>query len=324
MNTIKVWGIIISLYAILIAFCMGIGYVIGGNSGAFMGLAFVGVCILYGIISTYSESSSANGNTIHINNVVMDSPEAQGIFDYFKTVVNSRLFLDDILKDVNLRREYNKNLKLKNALSKNDDFTYIDALNNSLEYKPTSIIIQDIILNPQEKIVFQSINCVALTLQRISSNISYGGFRYNNGIYRFGNVTYYKKDFEDLKTFGKGHLTLTNQKLIFKGNNNRIKTISIGDIISIDNYEDTGVTIFMKNREKPIVFNFYLSNVFIKDKYGKCFFREVDTFYKAINDVFYKRNVPKDVQELRKETDEVNSKLAHMKMVSEGLEEEFK
>ena len=193
-----------------------------------------------------------------------------------------------------------------------------------MKYKPTSIIIQDIILNPQEKIVFQSINCVALTLQRISSNISYGGFRCHNGIYKFGNLTYYKKDFDDLKTFDRGHLTLTNQKLIFKGNNNKIKTINIGDIISIDNYEDTGVIIFMKNREKPIVFNFYLSNVFIKDEYGNCFLREVDTFYKAINDVFYKRSVPKEVQKLREETDEVNTLMAHKTMVSEGLEEEVK
>ena len=282
-----------------------------------------GVLRLYQLIATKVfgvKISNIIHQNVHINNVVMESPEAQKVFEYYKKIIGKKLFLDDIQKDVELRREYDTIKKIEESLPQNDDFTYIETLSRSIEYRP-SIIYYSIILNPQEKVLFTSLQCEALTIQRILSNISYGGFRFNEGGYKFGSLLYSKKDFEDFKTFDKGQFLVTNQRIIFKGNN-RVKTIPIGDIISIEDYEDTGIVIFMKNREKPIVFNFYMNNIFFysKDDGSRYFFRIVDEFYRTISEIFYNKFVPKDLQDARKEADEINELIAHKTMVAEGLE----
>lgn len=298
------------------------------------GLLLIVVAVMFvlaGLIRAYCfiakkcfgvEISNVIRENVHIDNVLMNSPEAQTVFDYYKKAIKSKLFLDDILKDVSLRREYNNIKKIEKALPKNDDFTYIEALSDSLTYRP-SIVYYSVILNPQEKVLFTCLQCEMMTIQKVLSNVTYGGFRLNNGGYRFGNVSYSKKDFEEFKKLDKGQILLTNQRIIFKGEN-RAKTIPIGDIISIENYEDKGVIVFMKNREKPIVFNLYMNNVFFYDNDDgtRYFFRIVDEFFRTINDIFYKKTVPQDVQEARREADELNSIIAKKAMIAEGLEEE--
>lgn len=292
----------------------------------------LGILITIVILIIASSSRKGNGlidgdgnpaDVVNINNVKMDSPMAQKVFDYYKKIIlEKNLFLSDILLDVDLRREFNQIRKIEETLPDDDDLTYIDAL--SREILDVGGYHHNIILNPNEECLFDSKQCEVLTTQKVSSNISYAGFRFNNGGYRFGNITYHKEDFESFKSFdNNGILLLTNQRIIFKGGK-RAKTINLGDIISIENYEKNGIIIFMKNREKPIILNFYANNLFYYNKRLdiRTFFRDVDGFYYAINKAFYKRLVPKDIQEVRKEADELNFLIARKTMIAEGLEVE--
>lgn len=330
MSTINLWVRIILVSAILIAFCMGIGYAISGNVGAIMGLAFVSVCILYGAISTANETKTqhtANGDWFHLAKVKMHSSLAQEVFDYYKKIIlESKLKFSDVLKNVDLRREYNKIKKIQNSLLDDNDMTYIDALDTSFCGFIDNAEPDGLILNPKEKCLFSTKSAELKTIQKICTNYSYSGFRFNNDGFRYGNITMYPTQVEGLKHFDDGNLVLTNQRIIFKGNNMRTKTIPIGSIMGIENFENDGIIIFLSNREKPIVIKFLADKRFFYNKvHNVAFFHnDLNDFYYYFDKVLYERLVPKDVQELRKETDEVNSRLAHMKMVSEGLEEEIK
>lgn len=281
-------------------------------------------------------ASSSNGNKNHvncdgstyinINDVKMDNPKAQQVFDYYKSmIIGKKINFDEVLHDVNLRREYHKIKQIQNTLQDDDDLTYIEALENEFTNLTSSITPNGIILNPQEECYFSAQICAVDTIQRVAKNITYSGIKTTNGSIRFGSGTIYSNNVEGLRRFDAGTIIVTNQRIIFKGTKKN-KTIAIGSIISIDNFDDNGVIISMSNRENPIVIRFAADKCFYYNKTNdiRFFYNDLNWFYKALEKSFYKRFIPKDVQDIRKEVDKLNFDIARKTMIKEGFEKENK
>ncbi len=277
-------------------------------------------------------SSNNNGNHIKcdgkkyfdINTLKMDSPKAQQVFDFYKSMLlDKKLNLHEVLRDVNLRRELNKIKAIQKSLPNDNDMVFIDALDSEFCDFTASRAPDGIILNPQEECYFNTQACAVDTIQKIARNVTYGGIRTSNNGVRFGSGTIYSKDVEGLRRFDAGTLLVTNQRIIFKGTK-KTKTISIGSILSVDKFDDNGVIISMSNRENPIVIRFIADKCFnyVKEHDIAFFYNNLNWFYKALETSFYKRFVPKEIQDMRKDADELNFSVARKTMIEEGLEKE--
>ena len=275
-----------------------------------------------------SKHAESNGNLIYtkIDDVKINDSQIKKVFDYYKTMlIDKKLDMEDVLKDVELRREHNLIRRLEEQIEEdmesNKDAKYTLAL--SLEFGNYGRSTDGIIFNPEEEVFFKSDIVSVDTIKTIGKNFMYGGIKVSNNGLRIGGGQFYSDNIEELKRFDAGELILTNQRIIFMGSK-KSKTIPIGNILSVDNYENNGVIITLSNRENPIIIRFLSDKMFVYNKlYDMMFFsNDLNWFYKALEKVFYKRLVPKDVQELRKEMDEVNFLIARKTMLAEGLEQE--
>lgn len=271
---------------------------------------------------------TTRGYFIGINNIKMENPLAQKVFDWYKKVmITDKKTFYEVLRNIDLRREWHKIQEIEKSLPDNDDMTYIDAM--SMEFgnsgSKTTYNPDGFILNPREECYFHAKSIELKTMQRICVNVSSAGFKFNNGGFRTGNMTYYPKNVEGLKHYDDGEILVTNQRILFKGNSHTM-TIALGNIIGIENFENDGVIMFLSNRTTPIVIKFLANNQFFYNKeHNVAFFHnDLNYFYWAMENVFYKRLVPQDVQDMRKDADEVNFNLARMAMIREGLESEEK
>lgn len=281
--------------------------------------------IAYFLLHSNGDINHVSGaKWVHINNVSMSTPQAQEVFNYFKSMLlDKKMMAEEVLRDVNLRRHYNNVRINKESLSDDENMTYIDAVENAFFNFGGTIAPDWFILNPNEECYFSSEMCAVDTIKKIARNITYNGIKVYNGAIRLGSGTIYSNDVEGLKRFDAGTIIVTNQRIVFKGTMKN-KTIPIGNIISIDNFDDNGVIISMSNRENPVVIRFIADKCFLYNKNAdiRFFYNDLNWFYKAIEKSFYKRLVPKEVQEVRAEMDSVNFKIARKTMIDEGLERE--
>lgn len=334
-NFLKMWFFIIALYAMLVAIFIGIGYFIAGESGAIIGL----ICLIGILIYSWIDSSTENkrkNEVIHtsdcdwydINIVKMDSPLAQKVFDWYKNImlIEKKTF-SEVLRDVNLRREWNKIRQIEDSLPDDDDMNFINAL--GLEFSMSNANIcgtpDEFILNPREECYFYTKSSALKTIQRLSTTVNYSGLRASNGCLKMGSLTYRQNHVEGLRLYDNGHLIVTNQRILFKGENH-VKAIHLGSIIGIENFEENGVMLFLSDRTTPIVITFPANAKFSHNKKLDLvlFNNDLNHFYVSIEKMFYMRLVPKDIQDARKEADEVNFIIARKTMVAEGLEKEEK
>lgn len=320
---VKEWSIVAVIWLVLLALYAGIiaaGFAISPIGG----IAAIGI-VIYCICSTFSSTKSngvkrtKRGFWVNINDVKMDSPEAQKVFNYYKDIcLNKKIKLDEILRDVDLRREYQKIQKIQDSLPDDNDMSYI--LGFDLFGGADS---SGFILNPQEEALFRTKSAEIKTVQRIAINMNYADFRVGDSGFRMGNRTIYPRNVEGLKHFADGDILVTNQRIIFKGDM-KTKTISLGSIIGVENFESDGVIIFMSDRVNPIVIKFLADRQFFYNEKAELasFHNDLNDFYYALEKAMYQRLVPKEIQEMRKETDEINFKLARAAMIAEGLEKE--
>jgi len=289
------------------------------------------IAIVFGLVWFYLCFGGNDNNHVNcdgikfykLQDVKMQSPIAQKIFDFYKSMLlDKKLILAEVFCDIDLRREWNKIRNDENLVS-GQDANIIDALDTSFCHYLQEIAPSNIILNPEEKCYFNSQLCVVNTVQKIGRNVTYGGIRFNENGVRSGNCTIYSNDVSGFKVFDFGTVVVTNQRIIFKGENKN-KVIPIGTILSVDNYEDNGVIISMSNRENPIIIRFRADKCFYHRPQSEyyCFYNDLNWFNKAIDKALYKRLMPKEVQDIRKEADELNFLVAKKTMVAEGLETE--
>jgi hypothetical protein len=293
-------------------------------------ITIVVIAIVIAISSSSDKNKGANSSVqrtkkgffIGINNVTMNSPEAQKAFDWYKKVLvdeNKRSY--EVLRDVNLRREWHQIDKIVNSLpEESKDLGYLLGFNLFGGADDRGFI-----LNPNEEALFRTNSVELQTIQKLCTNVSYSGFRYTSGNFRMGNMTLYPHNVEGLKHFADGEIMITNQRIIFRGDM-KSKTIPINSIIGIENFGHDGVIIFLNNRVNPIVIRFLADKQFFYNEVHdiSVFNNDLNDFWYHINKIFYRRLVPQDVQDARKDLDEINFNLARKTMIMEGLEEEPK
>lgn len=318
-DSIFLWAKIIIAFVILGA----ILYIFFG----IFGIIFLGLCFLWAFVkenNNHKTKHTAKGDWTHISNIKMASSAAQQVFDYYKkALLEDKIRLSDALKDVDLRREYHKIKNIKDSLQDDKDMVYIEALD--LSFSTNSDVVPDgYILNPQEKCFFSTKSAEIKTIQKLCTNYSYSGFRYSDKGFRYGNITMYPEQVEGLKHFDDGELVLTNQRILFRGSDMKTKTIPIGTIVGIENFDENGVIIFLSNRDKPIVIKFTADKYFFYNKFHDIafFYNDLNDFYYNLDKVLYERLIPKDIQENRKLLDEVNFQIARKTMIAEGFEKE--
>lgn len=270
-----------------------------------------------------ASANQVNNDYVHIDNIRTEGDDVAKVFSFFKKVFfEKNIELYDIVRDIDLRREYNQIKSLINTFADNSTAKmYADGMNLTLTIGSIGTDFGKLILNPKETPYFSTKLCAVDTIQRIGKNVSYSGLRGNiNGI-RSGVGTIYTSDIEQMTRFDAGLLVITNQRIIFKGTKKN-KTIPIGNILTIDNFDNNGVIITTSDRETPIVFRFVADKCFYRNltEMVSFFYNDLNYFYRGLEKAFYDRNATKEQKDARKTADDTMLEFAHYTMVQEGLE----
>ena len=113
----------------------------------------------------------------------------------------------------------------------------------------------EINLKDDEDILYKYKSAAIFTIQKLFTEISYNGVRMEQGVFRSGSGTIRSRSVEGLKLKDNGVLYVTNNRIIFIGNNNATTVYKFDKIIAAMMYEEDGILLKLEN-ENPIVFNF--------------------------------------------------------------------
>jgi len=98
---------------------------------------------------------------------------------------------------------------------------------------------------------FHNIYC--LQEKTIRKDVTYGGIRYGNGLFRGGHLSYTTKDIKTFEVDDYGKLFLTNKRIIFVGEQkNFTLSMTIGNILDYYQYKD-GI-LLCRNNKKNVIF----------------------------------------------------------------------
>lgn len=165
-----------------------------------------------------------------------DDPRFQDAFAQIKTVTDevTRDFFESMTTPLLLRSGY---AQLESAKQKNER-------HNS-----------EINLKDGEYVLFKYKSAAIFTVQKLFTEVSYGGARVAQGVFRAGAGTINSRSVEGLKLKDNGVLYVTNKRIIFIGNNNATTVYSIDKIVAAVMYEEDGILLKIANAN-PVVFNF--------------------------------------------------------------------
>ena len=235
-----------------------------------------------------------------IEDVAIKDDTNKGVFDFYKSILlNHGKNLQESLNDQEISREFGNVAKSEydrimsggiEEILKADtkEEKYLSAMRlESLTTFPSSNLPEGVILNPRETCYYHTKSAAVDVIKKVRTDISYSGFRVNQGSFRLGNMSVSANSVEGIKRFDVGLLVVTNQRIIFKGLNNHTKTIAIGSIIGIEKFEDNGVIIFLSNRETPVIIRFIADKMFFynKEHNAMTFHNDLKWFERAISEI---------------------------------------
>ena len=113
----------------------------------------------------------------------------------------------------------------------------------------------EINLKDGECVLYRYKSAAIFTVQKLFTEISYGGARVAQGVFRAGTGTINSRSVEGLKLKDNGILYITNKRIIFVGNNNATTVFNIDKIVAAVMYEGDGILLKLANAN-PVVFNF--------------------------------------------------------------------
>lgn len=165
-----------------------------------------------------------------------DDPRFQSAFEQIKSVADesTRDYFESMTTPLLLRSGY---AQLDSAKQKNER-------HNS-----------EINLKDGEFVLYRYKSAAIFTVQKLFTEVSYGGARVAQGVFRAGAGTINSRSVEGLKLKDNGILYITNKRIIFVGNNNATTVFNIDKIVAAVMYESDGILLKLANAN-PIVFNF--------------------------------------------------------------------
>lgn len=187
---------------------------------------------------------------IGIDEIQFDETDAEALFSklkgYYKdgTIVNSKDMgvLEATISDMKIN-DFDKDLLISLVYALNDrDITM-------------GLPTEKILLRKNELVYYREPNSVVYNIDTVARNISYCGFKTNQSAFRTGNMIVKSNEVKGNKRLGAGNLFVTNQRIVFVGNDNSSLNIPLSSIISYAFYEDNGVILTLSNR-KPIIVTF--------------------------------------------------------------------
>lgn len=229
-------------------------------------------------------------NWIKLESVTLESEESAPYMKLLTDIYRSgeTLYDNSVASNEEIRRVTSE----ISTLSNEHDIDYLTAINFELLRRDPSPTAPStgIELNPREKCYFKTKNSILNVIKKITRTVTYTGFRYNVGAFRSGSMTLNSNDIQGYSVFGGGCCYVTNQRIIFKTDDNKNKVISLGSILSYALYGDTAVLLCIAN-STPVIINFPCTGMFnISSSCGAVLFMDDKIqFLYALDEVLEKR-----------------------------------